>query len=102
MKRFLFALTLFVFACGVSADKFNVGELAYETTSGNTCKVFGYADGISPAEDSLIIPAVVEYEGNHYKVTSIGNSAFRDQVFSSVSIPENVTQIEDFAFSDCI
>ena len=101
MKRFLFALTLFVFACGVSADKFNVGELAYETTSGNTCKVLGYADGISPAEDSLMIPAVVEYEGNQYKVTSIGNSAFRDQVFSSVSIPENVTQIEDFAFSDC-
>lgn len=101
MKRFLFALTLFVFACGVSADKFNVGELAYETTSGNTCKVLGYADGISPAEDSLIIPAVVEYEGKQYKVTSIGNSAFRGQVFSGVSIPENVTQIEDFAFSDC-
>lgn len=101
MKKVFIALTLFVFACGVSADKFNVGELAYETTSGNTCKVLGYTDGISPAEDSLIIPAVVEYEGNQYKVTSIGKSAFRNQVFSSVSIPENVTQIEDFAFSDC-
>ena len=101
MKRFLFALTLFVFACGVSADKFNVGELAYETTSGNTCKVLGYADGISPAEDSLIIPAVVEYEGNQYKVTSIGNSAFDSKEFVSVSIPENVENIEKEAFAYC-
>lgn len=101
MKRFLFALTLFVFACGVSADKFNVGELAYETTSGNTCKVLGYADGISPAEDSLMIPAVVEYEGNQYKVTSIGNSAFDSKEFVSVSIPENVETIEKEAFAYC-
>ena len=101
MKRFLFFLTTLMVVCGTSADKFNVGKLAYETTSDSTCQVLGYADGIFPVADSLVIPSVVENNGRQYKVTSIGKRAFSGCDFSYVDISENVITIDDYAFNGC-
>ena len=49
------------------------------------------------AANKIIFPS--EYEGK--PVTSIGDSAFRDSGLTSVTIPESVTSIGDYAFYKC-
>ena len=48
------------------------------------------------------IPAIFTYNGQKYKITSIGDEAFYDcENLTTVTIPESVTSIGDGAFEDC-
>ena len=50
----------------------------------------------------LVIPEKVAYEGEEYKVTSIGYSAFyKCSSLASVEIPSSVTSIGEWAFREC-
>ena len=52
---------------------------------------------------NIVIPDEVTYKNVTRKVTSIGESAFRDcSGLISVTIPNNVTSIGRDAFNDCI
>ena len=54
-----------------------------------------------PGQD-LIIPAVFQFEGTWYRVTSIGESAFYDCTgLTSIVIPDSVTSIGNTAFQAC-
>ena len=68
---------------------------------------YGYSGDVrvpnSSYSGNVDIPAIVEYEGNTYVVTSIGASAFyKCSGLTSVTIPNNVTSIGVAAFQNCI
>ena len=51
---------------------------------------------------NVVIPSSVEYNGNSYSVTSIGECTFADCTdLTSVTIPNGVTSIEYIAFAGC-
>lgn len=53
-------------------------------------------------EGEIIVPAVVEIDGQLYEVKTIGDSAFAGcELITTVTISEGVEMIEDFAFLDC-
>ena len=53
--------------------------------------------------DTIVIPQVVTNEGHTYKVTRIGDDAFKDcKYIQSVTIPDAITSIGKHAFEDCV
>ena len=80
--------------------------LYYNWINGNELAVTypgkSYDSNINREIGDLVIPESVEYEGNIYKVTSIGNDAFNScKSLTSVVIPNSVTSIESHAFEYC-
>ena len=53
------------------------------------------------ASGNITIPATIVYNGQTYTVTSIGNRAFANCHITSVTIPDSVTSISNYAFSHC-
>ena len=52
---------------------------------------------------NVVIPKSVNYNGNTYPVTSIGNGAFMGcRGLTSITIPNSVTSIGSLAFDECI
>lgn len=52
---------------------------------------------------SVVIPETIEYNGERFKVTSIGESAFSGfSGLTSITIPSSVTSIGQSAFGGCI
>lgn len=89
--------------CGVmaSAQHYNIGGINYSITSSTdlTMSVVYSTNGYS---GDIVIPSTVTYGGKSYSVTSIAGSAFEnDKQVTSVSIPESVTSIGDYAFRGC-
>ena len=78
----------------------------YNITSYNTAEVTykgsSYYEYSGEYSGEVNIPSTVEYSGNTYSVTTIGNYAFSEcDGLTSVVIPESVTTIGKSAFSNC-
>lgn len=69
--------------------------LQYEVNEdGRTCKLTSAG---SFADTSLTLPSHVD----GYKVTAVGDSAFKGSSITYLSIPDTVTMIGDYAFAEC-
>ena len=85
------------------ADDFTIGNLKYTITDAEKHEVsVGKISDNNKPEGDLVIPAEVEYEGEKYAVTSIGEGAFKYcGNLTSVTLPNSVTSISEWAFYDC-
>ncbi|MDE6633867.1 MAG: leucine-rich repeat domain-containing protein, partial [Bacteroidaceae bacterium] len=100
MKRYLLALFLLLTSVVGRAEDFKVDGIKYEIISGPgyTVKV---ARGNS-VSGNIVIPENVSYEGVTYRVTAIDFGAFTYSYnLTSISIPNSVIEVGDFAFADC-
>ena len=93
----LLALLLSELVCASTITR-EIGGVNYKLdTSEKTAEVVNKS-----YEGDVTIPDVVSYENVEYKVTSIGESAFRDcSKLTSVAIGHNVTDINWLAFYRC-
>ena len=68
------------------------------TVTGGTAKVSEYTG----TDTEVIIPAAITYNGKTYKVTAIGDEAFRGCYgIDEITIPNSVTSIGESSFSGC-
>ena len=109
MKKLVLGLAL-AFAANVAMAAVKINDLWYDlNTDAKTASVTKDKDfspilgGIPyPSLENAVIPSQVQYDGETYIVTSIGDSAFDTcESLSSVTIPSSVTSIGDSAFTSC-
>ena len=102
MKRIKMILLFITVMCiqysSLAQTKVIIGDFAYiilEGTAIVTTKYY-YTGAYT---GNVVIPSSVTIDGFSYTVTSIGNSAFSDcSGLTSVTIPESVTSIGNYAF----
>ena len=99
MKKEFLSLIICLLPISLFAEKIVVDGIFYNIYSAS----FDAEVTENPNKYScdIIIPETFSYKGNRYKVTSIGENAFRlCNDLSSVVIPNSVIQIEKWAFCD--
>ena len=101
-KNLLPVLLMMASLTGMAQTTFTVGDLNYQVNDdGVSVTLTGHVSG-QGATGTLNIPESVNYQGNDYAVTVIGNSAFLYGFFTgNLVIPNSVTTIEDGAFAYC-
>jgi hypothetical protein len=100
-KIFMAAFVCFglCFGATVMAQDFTVGKINYRVTGDRTVTVSGNKN---PKVQSIKIPATVKNKGTTYRVTAIGDDAFRScERLVSVRLPESLTDIGKCAFWYC-
>ena len=99
-KLFLFIASVLM-SVSVMAANFSVGGLYYSTLTTNTVQVVAPTTGNYTG--AITIPETVIYNATTYRVTAIGDDAFKgaNQV-TSVTLPlTGITSIGGWAFNDC-
>ena len=86
--------------CGVTrAEAFEVDGIYYDLNNEGAVVVPGDAS----YSGDVVIPASINFLGDDFPVVSIGDEAFYQcSNLTSITIPESVTSIGDWAFSGCI
>lgn len=102
----LITLLLALAACLTAAaqDTDSFFGIHYQSIPGtNTCKVIyanTYAE-LAAAKPQISVAPTVDIKGKTYTVTAIDDGAFCETAFTSISLPEGITSIGDFAFEGC-
>ena len=102
-RAFLSVLLALSVLTGIAQTTFTVGDLNYSVNDdGVSVTVTGHVDGYE-AQGELIIPESVNFEGNDYAVTIIGEEAFYYcyELTGDLIIPNSVISIEANAFNGC-
>ena len=103
-------LAAFLLLCSTvaTAHNFEVGGIFYNITSSTektvavTYKGYFYDTYHNEYTGDVTVPSSVEYNGETYSVTSIGDCAFQYcSGLTSIEIPGSVTSIGDYAFFGC-
>lgn len=93
------AILLFAGNLLANAEVVNIDGINYELNNDDmTAQVAETPD----ASGDITLPEKLNYEGNQYVLTAIGNEAFSEcGGVTSVTIPESVTLIDGYAFERC-
>ncbi len=85
----------------VHAYDFTINGISYDVLSYDElrCEV---ADVFTKADGAIKIPDTVEFDGRIFRVTSIGNQAFKGcSSITSIQLPADLTAIGNEAFCNC-
>ena len=74
----------------------NTPGLEYEV-NGSSATVIKYTG----TDTEIVIPSTISIDGVNYTVTTIGDRVFYGKNIVSVELPETITTIEEYAFTDC-
>ncbi len=99
MKRVLLVCLTTLISIVTWAYNFVEDDIYYNKLTDSTVEVtYKSTSYKSYTMDELIIPETVIHEGIEYTVTAIGYEAFDSSTFSSISMPETITSIGQYAF----
>ena len=102
-KTFSILITL----CAVlfAQTSFAANEIIKVTQDGITYSLYddntAYLGDGRDATGDVTLPTVITYEGKEYTLTSIWYSAFLNATITSITIPNSVSTIGDYAFEGC-
>lgn len=106
MKKILILIVTLFFNVTIWATyDFEVDGIYYNFLQDNEVEVTNKTSRELVYSGEIVIPANVTYNGKNYHVISIGERAFwsikENSSLTSVTIPEGVISIGDFAFHNC-
>ncbi len=103
MKKIVTLLTLLCLSVWANAERVEIDGIWYKLEATSQTAEVTYSRGINYSGIGIIvIPETVTYEDVVYSVTSIGTGAFWSaHSLTSITIPNSVTSIGDFAFNKC-
>lgn len=97
-----FLLPLVASAYDIAVKNADGQKIYYNWINNNTELEVTYESNNNYYSGSIVIPNIVEYDGQSYSVTSIGNYAFsRCSDLTSITIPNSVKYINSHAFYYC-
>lgn len=88
-------------ATASAAYDFTEGGLHCKITSGTEVAVAEGNSSDKPYTGDITVPQTVTHDGTTYTVTSLGSSAFDGTTVTSVTLPQSLVKIGDYAFYDC-
>ena len=106
MKRKIFAILAFLLC--VTSVHAAVGQavidgMNYALSTDGEVRTATLLAGDKKYAGHVVIPSIVTFAGDQYKVTAVGNEAFKECTgLKSITFSDNVTTIGDAAFYSCI
>ena len=104
-KQLCFRLLLLASAIATSlsaaAYSFESAGIYYNITGDNTVEVTYSDRNNNTYSGSISVPETVTNNGTEYSVTKIGEYAFQGSAVTSVSMPECITSIGQYACNEC-
>ncbi|MFY0714282.1 leucine-rich repeat domain-containing protein [Seonamhaeicola sp. NFXS20] len=98
MKTYIYLVFIVLSVEALKAQTFEVEGINYNILNATDVEVMSKTGCYS---GDITIPATVDYATNTYSVTTIGYEAFKNCDITNITLPNSITQIEDYAFRDC-
>ena len=99
--RLLLLASAIATSLSAAAYSFESAGIYYNITGNNTVEVTYSDRDNNTYSGSVSIPETVTNNGTEYSVTKIGESAFKGSTVTSVSMPESITSIGQYACNEC-
>lgn len=99
--RLLLLASAIATSLSAAAYSFESAGIYYNITGDNTVEVTYSDRDNNTYSGSISVPETVTNNGTEYSVTTIGESAFKGSAVTSVSMPESITSMWQYAFSGC-
>lgn len=99
--RLLLLASAIATSLSAAAYDFVSAGIYYNITGNNTVEVTYSDRDNNTYSGSISVPETVTNNGTEYSVTKIGEYAFQGSAVTSVSMPESITSMWQYAFSGC-